>query len=121
MGTHDEDGTAIGIHREGNNDCTTLDDDGEKPDGCAVGSGAAYVFTRDDGTTWNQQAYIKAGNAEAGDRFGYSVSLDDSGDTLAVGGHEEDSAATGIGGEQQENCADPVTNCAFNSGAVYLY
>ncbi len=50
-------------------------------------SGAVYVFTRNE-TTWSEQAYIKASNAGAGDRFGNSVSL--SGDTLAVGASEED-------------------------------
>jgi hypothetical protein len=45
-------------------------------------SGAVYVFTR-TGTTWSQQAYLKASNTEASDQFGESVALD--GDTLAVG------------------------------------
>ena len=32
-------------------------------------SGAAYVFVR-SGETWTQQAYLKAANSGAGDRFG---------------------------------------------------
>jgi hypothetical protein len=47
-------------------------------DNGATASGAAYVFVR-IGTTWTQQAYLKASNTEAGDNFGYSVSI--SGDT----------------------------------------
>ena len=57
------------------------------------------MFTR-NGTTWTQQAYIKASNIDADDNFGYSVSL--SGDTLAVGAPEEDSNATGINGDENE-------------------
>ena len=44
-------------------------------------SGAAYVFTR-SGTTWSQQAYLKASNTDAYDWFGYSVAV--SGDTVVV-------------------------------------
>ena len=73
-------------------------------------SGAAYVFTRNE-TTWSEQAYIKASNAEAGDRFGHSVTL--SGDTLAVGAYNEDSGTTGVNTTPDES--------AFNSGAVYVY
>ncbi len=64
-------------------------------------AGAAYVFTR-SGTTWTQQAYIKASNTgEAGasadsfgdgDQFGVSMTLSDDGRTLAVGAITEDSA-----------------------------
>jgi hypothetical protein len=59
-------------------------------------SGAAYVFVR-QGTTWTQQAYLKASNTEAVDRFGRSVSI--SGDTIVVGATEEDSNSTGVNGD----------------------
>ena len=59
-----------------------------------------------------QEAYVKASNTGAGDYFGYSVAL--SGDTLAVGALNEDSAATGIGGNQADNSAG-------DSGAVYVF
>ena len=36
------------------------------PNESAADSGAAYVFVR-SGTTWSQQAYLKASNTEAGD------------------------------------------------------
>ena len=35
----------------------------------APNAGAAYVFTRTAGI-WTQQAYLKASNTDAGDRFG---------------------------------------------------
>lgn len=45
-------------------------------------SGAAYVFVR-SGTMWRQQSYLKASNADAWHRFGYSVAVE--GDTVVVG------------------------------------
>lgn len=53
----------------------------------AGGAGAVYVFTR-SGTTWSQEAYVKASNADVSDRFGTSVALWE--DTLAVGARNED-------------------------------
>ncbi len=62
------------------------------------------MFTR-TGTTWRQQAYVKASNTGAGDSFGLSVALSADGSTLAVGARLEDSAATGINGDQTSNAA----------------
>ena len=84
---------------------------GSQSDNSASGSGAVYIFTR-SGTTWSQQAYLKASNTDAGDWFGDSVSL--SGDTLAVGARFEDSSATGVNGSQSDNSA-------IDSGAVYVF
>ena len=72
--------------------------DGDQDDNTANDSGAAYVFTRDGAGLWSQQAYVKASNADAGDEFGIDVAL--AGDTLVVGARLEDSAATGIDGDQ---------------------
>ena len=55
---------------------------GDETDNSASLAGAAYVFVR-NGSTWSQQAYLKASNSEAFDRFGNSVTI--SGDTLVVG------------------------------------
>ena len=76
-------------------------------------TGAVYVFTR-SADVWSQQAYIKASNPDAQDFFGSDVSLSHDGNTLAVGVQAEDSAANGIGGNQNDNTA-------MNSGAVYLF
>lgn len=84
---------------------------GDQDDNSAPGAGAVYVFVH-DGATWSQQAYIKASNTAAGDRFGVSVAL--SGDTLAVGAPGETSAATGIGGDQSDNGSP-------DAGAVYVF
>ncbi|MBX3335068.1 MAG: cadherin-like beta sandwich domain-containing protein [Nitrospira sp.] len=84
---------------------------GNQADNSAGNSGAMYVFAR-SGTTWTQQAYVKASNTESGDAFGFSVALD--GNTLAVGAQFESSNATGINGNQANNSAN-------NAGAVYVY
>jgi hypothetical protein len=55
---------------------------GDQSNNSAQSAGAAYVFVR-SGTSWSQQAYLKASNTEAGDSFGFSVSV--SGDTVVVG------------------------------------
>ena len=47
-------------------------------------SGAVYVFTR-SGTTWSQQAYMKASNTGITNYFGTSLALSADGNTLAVG------------------------------------
>jgi hypothetical protein len=77
----------------------------------ATNSGAAYVFVR-SGTTWTQQAFLKAPNTGAEDYFGYSVAIDC--DTIVVGAPYEDSEATGVNGSQSDNSAG-------DSGAAYVF
>ena len=84
---------------------------GNQTDNAAANSGAVYVFVR-TGTTWVQQAYLKASNTGFNGNFGWSVAL--SGDTLAVGADGEDSNATGVNGDQADNSAP-------GSGAVYVF
>jgi hypothetical protein len=84
---------------------------GNQTDQSAPGSGAAYVFSR-DGTTWIEQAYIKASNTGPGDTFGTSVAL--SGEILAVAAIAEASSTTGTNGNQADNSAS-------GAGAVYVY
>ena len=76
----------------------------------ANGSGAAYVFVR-SGSTWSQQAYLKASNPSVGDNFGASVAV--AGDTLVVGACREDSSTTGVNSVSNE--------AAINSGAAYVF
>ena len=98
VGAHEEDSNATGVN-------------GYQSNNSAPGSGAAYVFVR-NGSTWTQQAYLKASNTDTGDWFGTSVSV--SGDTVVVGAHTEDSNATGVNGNQSNNSA-------LNSGAAYIF
>lgn len=64
----------------------------------SVDSGAVYVFLR-TGTTWTQEAYVKAQTPEPYVRFGMSVSLSADGASLAIG----------------------APNWNLNSGAAYVY
>jgi hypothetical protein len=57
---------------------------GDQTNHNAIGSGAVYVFTR-SGVDWSQEAYVKASNTTANDRFGWSVAVSADGNTLAVG------------------------------------
>ena len=81
-------------------------------------SGAAYVFVR-SGTNWSQRAYLKASNAQGGpefgpygDGFGFAVAV--CGDTVVAGSELEDSSATGLNGNQNDNTA-------LDSGAAYVF
>ncbi|NOT57789.1 MAG: hypothetical protein HOP18_24570, partial [Deltaproteobacteria bacterium] len=83
---------------------------GNQGDNTASGAGAAYVFTRSAGV-WTQQAYLKASNTGASDRFGWSVAI--AGNTVVVGAYWEDSAATGVNGTQGDTIPD--------AGAAYVF
>jgi hypothetical protein len=74
------------------------------------GVSSTYALTISRGA--KQEAYIKAGNADAEDEFGISLALD--GDTLVIGSLYEDSAAGGING-------DGANNAAADSGAAYVF
>jgi hypothetical protein len=84
---------------------------GNQTDTSAPLAGAVYVFTRTAGT-WSQQAYLKASNTDAGDRFGHDLQID--GETLAVGARFEASAVGGVNANQSDNSAP-------NAGAVYIF
>jgi hypothetical protein len=98
VGAYGEDSNARGV-------------DGNETDNGAVNSGAAYVFVR-SGTAWSQQAYLKASNTGAFDKFGGSVAI--SGETIVVGAEGEGSNATGVNGDQ-------ANNSAARSGAAYVF
>ncbi|MEZ5477274.1 MAG: FG-GAP repeat protein [Thiolinea sp.] len=98
VGAYNEDSNATGIN-------------GDQTNNSASNSGAVYVFVR-NGTTWTQEAYIKASNTGSVDGFGFSVSVYQN--TLAVGAGAEDSNATGINGDQTNNLASAA-------GAVYVF
>ncbi len=120
-GVGDEFGFAVALSGDGSTlvvgsayeDSAATGIDGDQADNTVTNSGAVYVFTRSAGA-WQQQAYVKASNADADDRFGWSVALSDDGNTLAVGAYAEDSAATGIDGDQSDNTASAA-------GAVYVF
>lgn len=100
---------AVGAYGE-DSDATVIG--GDQLNDNAYGAGAVYVYVREG--LWRQQAYIKASNTGAGDDFGASVALSANGNTLAVGAVGEDSAATGINGDEGDNSAE-------YAGAVYMF
>jgi len=84
---------------------------GDENDDSSLGAGAAYVFVR-SGTVWSQQAYLKASNADVGDRFGSAVDVSE--DTVVVGAINEASSATGVDGAEADNSAQ-------FAGAAYVF
>lgn len=95
---------------------------GDESDNSLSNSGAVYKYIY-DGIQWTQKAYIKTSDSthadpddsySSGDGFGNSVSLSGDGETLVVGAKGEDSGATGVDGNQQDETAT-------SSGAVYVY
>jgi hypothetical protein len=87
---------------------------GNQDDHSTANAGAVYVLVRDGAGVWSQQAYVKASNTAASDFFGNGLDLSEDGSTLAVGAHQEDGNASGIGGNQANN----ASNLA---GAAYVY
>ncbi|HVE52954.1 MAG TPA: integrin, partial [Ramlibacter sp.] len=76
-------------------------------------TGAAYVFRR-AGTSWTQQAYLKASNNVDEFQFGSSVAVSGDGRTVAVGAIYENGGSSGVQGDQANQTLQ-------SSGAVYLY
>lgn len=86
---------------------------GDQSNNDAESSGAIYVFRRTQASgNWLQEAYLKASNTEAEDRFGSAVAIE--GFAALAGAPGEDSDATGVNGNE-------ATNGASNSGAVYIF
>ena len=86
---------------------------GTQSDTTAPKAGAVYLFSRNV-AVWSQNAYLKASNAQAGDEFGYAVSISADGAVVAVGARYESSASTGINATQ-------ASEAASQSGAVYIF
>ena len=98
VGAHGEDSLAAGVGADESDDSGIL-------------VGAAYVFLK-VGAGWVQEAYVKPSNPGSVDKFGQFLALQ--GDRLVVCGPEEDSLATGVGGDQGD-AGD------IQTGAVYVF
>ncbi|MBL8694107.1 MAG: FG-GAP repeat protein [Planctomycetes bacterium] len=98
IGAWGEDSSAMGVN-------------GNQYDNSAPSAGASYVFIRNS-STWSQEAYLKASNADAGDGFGAAVAID--GDTIVVGSSQESSNATSVNGNQFDNSSQ-------RAGAAYVF
>lgn len=106
------DGTTLAIGNP-NEDSNSTGVNGDATDNSAADAGAVYIFIKSSGV-WQLEAYIKASNTEASDFFGFSVSLSDNGNLLAVGAIGEDSSTTGFNGNQNDNGIS-------SAGAVYIF
>ncbi|MBX7192087.1 MAG: hypothetical protein K1X94_08515 [Sandaracinaceae bacterium] len=93
-----EDGSSLGVGG--------ADDDG------ALDTGAVYAFGR-LGSSWSQEAYLKAFHASEDLNFGRSVALAGNGGVLAVGCPLESSGGMGLG--------TIAMGSAAYSGAVFSY
>jgi tartrate dehydratase beta subunit/fumarate hydratase class I family protein len=116
-GANDRFGNALALSADGSTLAVTapFEDSGTKgvgttPDELATDSGAVYVLSR-TGTTWTQQAYVKASNTEANDRFGAAIAVTPDAATLVVGADGDDSNSS----------ATPDDNSATDSGAVHVF
>jgi hypothetical protein len=87
------------------------DSGGAESDESVEDSGAAYVFRR-NGSTWTQEAYLKASNPGVDDAFGTQVDV--SGDIIVVGARGEDSSSTGVNGAEDNDDSSA-------SGAAYIF
>jgi hypothetical protein len=120
FGEGDQFGFSIALSADGNTiaagaiteDSGAAGINGNQADNSASAAGAVYVFTR-TGTTWSQQAYVKPADINAGDLFGYAVTLTPDGNMLAVGSFDEDGSSRTING--------PYDNRANGSGAAYVF
>ena len=63
---------AVGAYWETSNQRTITHGGAASDNNDAFRAVAAYVYVR-EGTTWAQQAYLKASNADGSDRFGRAV------------------------------------------------
>ncbi|MDV6235939.1 FG-GAP repeat protein [Leptospira ellisii] len=104
----------VGAYLEGSNQTMITNGNTASADNTSPASGAVYVFRR-TGTTWRQEAYLKASNAEASDYFGYSLAI--SGNTIAVGAMGESSNQNTI----TNGGIASADNTNASSGAVYVY
>ncbi len=104
VGSLDEDCLCPGVH--------TNPEIGIGDQKADMSSGGAAVFIR-NGTTWSQQAYLKASNPGQDDWFGVRLALSGDGNSLVVAAPNEDSNGRGINA--------PVNEGAGESGSAYLF
>ena len=86
----------------------------------AQGSGAAYIFTRQDGK-WTQQAYLKGSRSEPSDAFSYALAISEDGTTLAVGAGDESCLTPGLDPPGCDNDAPPRRSANIWVGAAYVF
>lgn len=111
-------GAAVALSADGNTLAVGLPDEDsaigtDSADNSLSGAGAVFTFTR-SGTTWSQEAYLKAAFTGMDDHFGGSLALSADGNRIAIGAPHEDSDETGTSGTGNNNSA-------IDAGAVYTF
>jgi len=76
-------------------------------------AGAVFILRLID-DVWVQEATLRPDVSDAGDQFGSAVAISDDGTLLAISALGEDSAATGVDGDADDNTA-------VDAGAVYIF
>lgn len=117
----DQFGLSVSLSADGNllvasanaEDSSATGINGNQSDNSASNSGAVYVFAR-NASTWTQESYLKASNAESADTFGRTVAISSDGSTIAVGADGEDSNSAGVNGTQSDNTLS-------GAGAAYIF
>jgi len=96
-----------GVLEDGNVTCLNGADNN-----AATDAGAAYQYTY-NGSVWAFANKFKSGNIDVSDYFGYSVSQNATGTSIAIAATNEDGSGTGV---------NPVANNnAAGAGAVYVF
>ncbi|MEL7538379.1 MAG: hypothetical protein AAFZ58_02565 [Pseudomonadota bacterium] len=103
------DGNRIAVGAPGDDsDATTVDGDGSNTN--RADSGSVYIYDFDPLDGWDSAAYLKAPNAGAGDRFGWSVDLSADGQYVVIGAPSEDSEP-----------GMPGSDAFTDAGAAYVF
>ena len=112
VGAQFEDSSATGAHSPAGPRWSGALDDSGAPD-----SGAVYTYRQGSDGLWAAEAFVKAPNTGAGDRFGAAVAPADDGLALAVGARFEGGAAQ----PRPVSGASAEIGAGFVSGAAYLH
>ncbi|MFL2547437.1 MAG: integrin [Candidatus Rariloculaceae bacterium] len=123
LGQFDQFGTRVALSGDGNilavgvpledSPAVGLNGSRENDESGGTEFGAVYLYTRENGR-WSDHNYVKAPNAGVYDEFGSVIALNADGSTMIVGARFEDSAATGVDGDQGHEYAR-------DAGAIYVF
>lgn len=105
----------VGAENEASNQTFVTNGAGASSDNSSTGSGAAYVYRLGAGGSWQQEAYLKASNAGASDKFGYKVAVFEG--LVAVSAIQESSSQNFVTNGGSASGDDSMST----SGAVYVF
>lgn len=108
---------AVGNSAEKSCQTTITNGTGSASDVACANAGAVFIYTR-TGSTWSQQAYIKASNGNIHlASFGVAVSLTESGDTLLAQALQDKSCQVG----STNGSASATDTACTSSSASFVY